>query len=247
MFRLSSALLLMLCAMSAIAQGRYPGIGRAATQSEVLAWDIDVRADFTGLPKGSGSVKRGAQVWDAKCASCHGTFGESNVVSTPIVGGTTAGDIEIGRVKALLSPDESLTTLMKLATLSTLWDYINRAMPWETPKSLAVDEVYALCAYILHLGNVVPEDLILSDTNIAAVQNRLPNRNGLTRAHGLWDIHGTPDVRNVECMNNCAMVGNVALQLPDYARSMQGNMADQNRLIGGVRGVQTAPMSRNRD
>ena len=69
----------------------YPGIGRAATPKEVAAWDIDVRPDFKGLPTGSGSVAQGQDVWEAKCASCHGIFGESNEVFTPLVGGTTAG------------------------------------------------------------------------------------------------------------------------------------------------------------
>jgi mono/diheme cytochrome c family protein len=55
----------------------YPGIGRAATPKEVAAWDIDVRPDFKGLPKGSGSVAQGQDLWEAKCASCHGIFGES--------------------------------------------------------------------------------------------------------------------------------------------------------------------------
>ena len=68
-------------------------LGRAATPAEVKAWDIDVRSDFVGLPKGSGSVAKGEEVWEAKCASCHGTFGESNEVFTPIVGGTSKKDI----------------------------------------------------------------------------------------------------------------------------------------------------------
>ena len=49
----------------------YPGLGRTATAREIAAWDIDVRADFKGLPKGSGSVAQGQDVWEAKCASCH--------------------------------------------------------------------------------------------------------------------------------------------------------------------------------
>ncbi|HSW83104.1 MAG TPA: c-type cytochrome, partial [Usitatibacter sp.] len=67
----------------------YEGVGRPATPAEIAAWDIDVRPDFKGLPPGSGSVQQGQKVWDAKCASCHGTFGESNEVFTPLVGGIT--------------------------------------------------------------------------------------------------------------------------------------------------------------
>ena len=70
-----------------------------------------MRPDFKGLPPGSGSVQKGQKVWDDKCASCHGTFGESNEVFTPIVGGTTAEDIKRGRVKSLTA-GEQRTTLM---------------------------------------------------------------------------------------------------------------------------------------
>src|SRR5690348_7640645 len=93
----------------------FPGIGRPATPAEIKAWDIDVRPDFMGLPPGSGSVERGQKVWDDKCASCHGTFGESNEVLTPLVGGTTAADIKAGRVGTLVTGDVARTTLMKLS------------------------------------------------------------------------------------------------------------------------------------
>ena len=69
---------------------------------------------------------------------------------------------------------------MKLPTLSTLWDYIHRAMPWNAPKSLRADEVYAVTAYMLNLGGVVPDDFVLSDATSREVQQRLPNRNGMT-------------------------------------------------------------------
>ena len=96
-------------ALSALALGAahaqntpWHNMGRDATPAEVKAWDIDVRPDFKGLPKGAGSVSLGETVWEAKCASCHGSFGESNEVFTPIIGGTTKKDIETGRVAALV-------------------------------------------------------------------------------------------------------------------------------------------------
>ena len=91
--------------VSAQATGMYPGIGRNATPKEVAAWDIDVRPDFKGLPKGSGTVAKGQDVWEAKCAQCHGIFGESNEVFNPLVGGTTAEDVKSGRVAKLKDPD----------------------------------------------------------------------------------------------------------------------------------------------
>jgi len=214
----------------------YPGIGRTATPAEIAAWDIDVRPDFKGLPPGSGSVAKGQEVWEAKCASCHGTFGESNEVFQPIVGGTTAADIKAGRVKSLVTGGEARTTLMKLSTISTLWDYINRAMPWTAPKSLTTEEVYAVVAYILNLGDIVPADFVLSDRNIAEVQQKLPNRNGVSRAHALWDVKATPDVKNVACMSRCETGVTLASALPEYARDSHGDLAAQQRGIGPGRG-----------
>jgi S-disulfanyl-L-cysteine oxidoreductase SoxD len=228
---LSMAGMALLLALAAPAQAgtQFPGIGRPATPAEVAAWDIDVRPDFKGLPAGSGSVAQGQKVWDEKCAACHGTFGESNEVFTPIVGGTTAEDVRAGRVKSLTNPEMQRTTLMKLSTVSTLWDYVRRAMPWTAPKSLAVDEVYAVVAYMLAMGSIVPDDFVLTERNIAQVQARLPNRDGMTREHALWDDRARPDVANVACMKDCVDQVRVTSSLPEHARGSHGNLAEQQR------------------
>lgn len=237
---------LLLAAVAALAQpGEYPGIGRAATPSEIAAWDIDVRPDFKGLPKGSGSVARGQDVWEAQCASCHGVFGESNEVFQPLVGGTTADDVRRGRVARLTDPSfPGRTTLMKLSTLSTLWDYIHRAMPWNAPKSLKPDDVYAVTAYLLNLGGVVGDDFVLSDATIAQVQQRLPNRAGTTMAHALWPgaqpRQVAPDVKASACMRDCVAEPKLASLLPDYARNAHGNLAEQNRVVGAQHGADTS-------
>jgi cytochrome c551/c552 len=224
----------------------YPGIGRPATAKELAAWDIDVRPDFKGLPRGAASVAKGQEVWEAKCASCHGVFGDSNEVFNPLVGGTTKDDVATGHVARLNDRGyPGRTTLMKASTLSTLWDYINRAMPWTQPKSLSADEVYAVTAYLLNLGGVIPDDFVLSDRNIAEVQKRLPNRNGMTTQHALWpgkELGGTarPDVQGDACMTNCAAEAKVVSMLPDFARNAHGNLAEQNRLVGAQHGVETA-------
>lgn len=242
MSRLTEAVLagsLLLVVLTASAQERYPGIGRLATPQEIAAWDIDVRPDFKGLPAGSGTVAQGMAVWDARCASCHGSFGESNAVFAPIIGGTTQDDIRTGHVAALRDNSQpQRTTLMKLAQVSTLWDYINRAMPWAAPRSLTTDEVYAVTAYILHMAEVVPQDFILSNRNIGQVQQRLPNRHGMSVVHGMHDVGGTPDVNNAACMKNCSAAGRPASALPDHARNMHGNQVRQNRLVGPVRGIE---------
>ena len=195
---------------------KFPGIGRAATPAEVAAWDIDVRPDFKGLPKGSGSVKSGEAIWEAKCASCHGTFGESNEVFTPIAGGTSKDDIKTGKVASLTDMKQpQRTTLMKVATVSTLWDYIYRAMPWNAPRSLSYDDTYALVAYILSLGEIVPDDFVLSDANMKAVQAKMPNRNGMTLQHGMWNVNSKPDVNAKPCMTNCTAFVQIGSTLPD--------------------------------
>ncbi len=227
------------------------GLGRGATPAEVAAWDIDVRPDFKGLPKGSGSVAQGEKIWDGKCASCHGTFAESNQVFFTLMGYTTKQDVETGRVTSLqLTSDVPYRSMMmKLSTVSTLWDYINRAMPWTAPKSLKPDEVYAVTAFLLNLGNVIPDDFVLSDKNIAQVQKRTPNRNGMTLKHSMWPgaqlsgINGLtakPDTQGSSCMKNCANLPKVASSIPAYAMTAHGNLAEQNRLVGGVVGLDTS-------
>jgi S-disulfanyl-L-cysteine oxidoreductase SoxD len=118
-------------------------------------------------------------------------------------------------------------------------------MPWTAPKSLTANEVYAVTAYLLNLGNVVPEDFTLSDKNIAEVQKKLPNRLGMTTEHGMWpgnEFKGTvkPDTQGSDCMSNCKVEPNVASFIPDYARNAHGNLAEQNRTFGNARGAITA-------
>jgi cytochrome c len=219
---------------------KFPGIGRAATPAEVAAWDIDVRPDFKGLPKGSGTAEQGQELWEAKCASCHGVFGESNEVFTPIVGGTTAKDIKTGRVASLTDPNQpQRSTLMRLSTLSSLYDYVYRAMPWNAPRSLSADETYALVAYMLALGEIVPEDFTLSHENVQEVQALLPNRNGTTTEHGMWTVAGRPDVQGSPCMTDCPTDGKITSFLPDFARNAHENITEQNRMFGPFRGADT--------
>jgi len=170
-------------------------------------------------------------------------FGESTQVFTPIIGGTTPEDIKRGRVASLTKSSEVRTTIMKVSQLSTLWDYINRAMPWNAPRSLTTEEVYAVTGYILNLADVVPADFTLSDANIAEVQKKLPNRNGMTLDHGMWQVNGRADVHNTACMKDCPTEAKIASSLPASARPAHGNLADQNRTFGPVRGAVTVTVA----
>jgi len=136
-----------------------------------------------------------------------------------------------------------------VATISTLFDYIQRAMPWTAPKSLKPDEVFAILAYLLNLQEIVPADFVLSDKNIADVQKLLPNRNGMTTDHGMWPgapakkggigNGGKPDTANKACMKNCKPEVLIGSTLPEYARTAHGELADQYRSFGPVRGTRT--------
>ena len=203
------------------------GFGQPATPLQVVAWDIDVRPDGAGLPGGRGSVSAGQSIYDRKCASCHGTFGESNAYMA-IAGGV-----------GTLGSDQSLrTTGSKLNFATTLWDYINRAMPFEAPKSLTPDEVYALTAYVLHLNDIVPADAVLDQHSLPQV--KMPNRDGFTTRHGFMRRDGTPDTRNVACMDRCVADVRVISRLPDYAIDEHGDLALQSRVFATAPAPTTA-------
>ncbi|QDZ02649.1 c-type cytochrome [Nitratireductor mangrovi] len=142
-------------------------LGRPATEAEIAAWDIDVRPDGTGLPAGSGTVMQGEAIYTEQCAACHGDFGEA-----------------IGRWPVLAGGYDTLTRERPVKTvgsywpyLSTVYDYVRRAMPFGNARSLSDDDVYALTAYVLYLNDVVTdEEFELSRENFGTI--RLPNEDG---------------------------------------------------------------------
>lgn len=214
----------------------FSGVGRNATTTEVAAWNIDVRPDFQGLPEGSGSAEDGEDIWVDKCASCHGDFGDANHVFFPLIGNTTEEDIETGRVAALMDPGKVRTTIMKVPYISTLWDFVYRAMPWNAPKSLTPDETYALVAYMLNLAEVIEYEEPLSHENIAEYQARMPNRNGITFDHGMWSVDGEPDTHNTDCMSACKETVEITSELPEFAYDAHGDLVPQMRQYGPIRG-----------
>ena len=163
--------------------GHY-GIGKTATADEIAGWDIDIRPDGKGLPAGSGSVEDGEMMYEEKCASCHGSFGEG-VGRYPVLSGGE-GTLTEDR------PDKTVGSYWPYA--STLWDYIHRAMPFTQPESLSDDEVYAVTAYVLYLNDLVEDDFVLSRDNLTSV--RLPNE-------GNFIAEDRPDTNNKRCMKRC--------------------------------------------
>ena len=148
------------------------GMGRSATATEIAAWDIDVNAKGEGLPSGEGTVAQGAVVFAKSCASCHGAAGEGIAPSPRLVGRIPGDSFPFATdVKAV----KTIGNYWPYAT--TLFDYIRRAMPWQQPKTLTNDEVYALTAYLLVLNKVIGENDVMNADTLPRV--RMPNRDGL--------------------------------------------------------------------
>ncbi|MGH7232176.1 MAG: c-type cytochrome [Nitrospiraceae bacterium] len=141
------------------------GLGRAATEAEIKAWNIDVSPTGEGLPPGSGSVKQGAEVFAAKCGSCHGPTGTEGPMDR-LVGGRGTLTTQ--------QPTKTVGSYWPYAT--TLYDYIHRAMPFTAPQSLTPDEVYAVVAWILHQNGIIGEDAVLDARSLPVIQ--MPNRKG---------------------------------------------------------------------
>lgn len=139
------------------------GLGRTALPEEIAAWDIDVRPDGLGLPVGSGDVWTGEEVFVENCAVCHGDFGEA-VGRWPVLAG--------GR-DTLTREDPVKTIGSYWPYLSTVYDYINRAMPFGYAQSLEPDDIYAITAYLLYVNDIVGDDFELSNENFLDVE--MPN------------------------------------------------------------------------
>lgn len=143
-------------------------LGRQALPEELIAWDIDIRPDGLGLPAGSGSVEAGVDIYDAQCALCHGVFGEGEGRWPVLAGGFDSLTDE--------RPEKTIGSYWPY--LSTVFDYVRRAMPFGNARSLSDDDVYSLTAYLLYLNDQVDEDFTLSAENFSSIQ--MPNVDNFT-------------------------------------------------------------------
>ena len=139
--------------------------GRPATIEEMKLWDIDVRPDGKGLPEGSGTVAHGKSVYEENCEACHGPNGQGGIKDR-LAGGQGSLGTE--------NPIKTVGSYWPYAT--TLFDYIHRAMPYQAPGSLSVDDTYAVAAYILNLNGILSSDGTLDRNTLPAI--KMPNREG---------------------------------------------------------------------
>jgi len=133
-----------------------PHFGQPISPADLAPWDIS-----------SGTPAQGAQVYaDRGCAACHGDKG-SGGPGGPLVGGGP-----------LNAPDKEAQKLIGnyWPYATTVFDFIRRAMPWQQPKTLSDNEVYAVTAYILALNKIVGEEDIINAETLPKV--RMPNRDG---------------------------------------------------------------------
>jgi S-disulfanyl-L-cysteine oxidoreductase SoxD len=188
--RLAATIVTGLLAQAAIAAEKPGmGLGQQALPEEIAAWDIDVQADGRGLPPGRGTVKQGEEIYLARCAGCHGEFGQGAGRWPALAGGQ--GTLKADR------PGKTVGSFWP--ELAPLYDYTRRTMPWGNARSLTADETYAVVAFLLNLNDIVGDDFELTDGNLASI--RMPNAKGFfaddreTSERKFWD-------RN-PCMKDC--------------------------------------------
>ncbi len=134
------------------------GFGTAASAERVALWDIDVKPDGEGLPSGRGTVAEGRRVYESQCIACHGPTGVEGP-NDRLVATEPWDTWPTGRAVGNYWP-----------YATTLYDYVRKAMPQNTPGSLTSDEVYAVIAYVLNLNGLVPDDAVMDAESLPAVE-----------------------------------------------------------------------------
>jgi S-disulfanyl-L-cysteine oxidoreductase SoxD len=147
------------------AQGPTYHLGRPASDAELAKSNVGIAPDGEGLPPGSGTAEKGKPIYEAQCARCHGATGREGPEDV-LVGGT--GTL------ATAKPQRTVGSFWPYAT--TVWDYVNRAMPFDRPGIMPPDDVYAVVAYVLHLNGLVSATEPLDARTLPKV--RMPNRDG---------------------------------------------------------------------
>lgn len=140
-------------------------IGRVAAPEEVARWGLTIGPEGEGLPPGGATAAEGRRTYLQGCARCHGPTGTEGP-DDPLVGGIGSLTTE--------TPRKTVGSYWPVAT--TLWDYINRAMPFDAPGSLSATEVYGTVAYVLFLNDIIGEHDRMDATTLLDV--RMPNRDG---------------------------------------------------------------------
>jgi len=143
-----------------------PGLGKPISEADIKQWDVAVLPDGTNLPPGSGTAAEGAKIYEVKCLACHAEGGKGG-------GGPGAGPL-VGGLPLTNGIDTQKTIANYYAYATTVFDYVRRAMPFQAPRSLTDNEVYALTAYILSLNKLIGENDRMDAKTLPQV--KMPNR-----------------------------------------------------------------------
>jgi mono/diheme cytochrome c family protein len=170
---------MLAAAVTVVAQSPKYGVGRPATPEQIRDLGTAIAPDGSGLPEGSGTVAAGRDLFVSECARCHGTKAEGDI-GPPLAGGR--GTLNTAK------PLKTVGSYWPYAT--TVWDFINRAMPFDRPGSLKPPEVYAVVAYILNLNGIIDSNQVMDAKSLPKV--KMPNRDGFV-ADPRPDV-GKPDV-----------------------------------------------------
>jgi cytochrome c len=141
------------------------GLGTPATAAEIAALNTDASPSGEGLPRGSGDATRGAALFQAQCASCHGAGGEGIAPNPPLVGREPREGFPFGNDPKLI---RTVGNYWPEAT--TIFDYIKRTMPLSAPGSLSDDDVYSLTAHLLVVNEILPAGARLDSASLVAVR-----------------------------------------------------------------------------
>jgi S-disulfanyl-L-cysteine oxidoreductase SoxD len=160
----AGAAALLLSAGAALAQNS--GLGKSLSESDIKPWDIAVLPDGSNLPPGSGTPAQGAKIFAEKCAACHGEAAKGGL--TPYWPALIGG-------QPLTNGIDTVKTIANYyAYPTTIFDYVRRAMPYNKPRSLSDDEVYALTAYLLALNKLIGDGEVVDAKTLPQV--KMPNR-----------------------------------------------------------------------
>ena len=156
------AALLMLVTMPGAALAETPNLGKPIDEAAIANWDISILPDGTGLPKGRGTPAKGAAIYAEKCAACHGDNGK---------GGAAAAVVSDRKIDGISAAQKTIKNFIGDST--TIFDFIRRAMPFQAPRSLSDDEVYALTAYILSENKLIGANDVMDAQTLPKV--KMPN------------------------------------------------------------------------
>lgn len=140
-------------------------LGTPVNESQLQGFDLIAQPDGSGYPAGSGTAMQGKAIFERRCAACHGMNGEGTSGNTRLVGGDMQSEERPIRTVGSYWPHAS-----------TLFDYVQRAMPADAPKSLSSSEVYQVIAYVLNLNGIIEDSLVLNKDSLMQVE--MPNKDG---------------------------------------------------------------------